>query len=202
MADQYDFPDDARKKGLKYPNYNIFQSPSGNGWVIDDSKDAESVTFFHRSGSSIQLQPDGSMVFNTKKDRYSVVFGDDNILVTGGQNVTINGGCKLKVEGDYDLTVNGNVRQTIQGNLETAVSGDMTTAVQGQQETVVGSNQSTKVAGNMELLSNQGYFGTEGKLGIQSAGGSIIMDSSSGTDISAGGNINVKSGGNINLDKK
>ncbi len=185
----WNLPEDARKKGMQYPNYEIKQSPSGHGWVIDDTKDAESVTIFHRTGSQIQFQPDGSMIFINKKNAYQIVFGDNNIMVTGAQNVTVNGGCQLKVEGDYDLTVNGNVKQTIKGNLETIVSGDMTTAVQGNQENVVGKNISTKAVANHEVIGNKTAITGESKIGILSPGQ---------VDVQAESDVNVSSGGNIN----
>ena len=185
----WNLPPDARKNGMKYPNYNIMLSPSGNGMVVDDSKGAESLTIFHRNGSKIQFQPDGSMVIINKKDSYHVTFGDHNVMITGAHNITVNGGCQMKVEGDYDLTVHGNAKHTIKGNLETVVNGDMTTAVKGQQETVVGGSISTKAVDKHEIIGNKTAITGESKIGVLSPG-QVDIHSEGDTNIQASGNIN------------
>jgi len=152
-------PIDSRKEGMKYPYYSMVQSPSGSGYIIDDTKGHESMTFYHRSGSLIQMKEDGSLVIINQKDAYQVTFGDSNMLVTGGYNITVNGGATLKVEGDYDMTVHGNAKQTIEGNMDTIINGDSTTAIKGSQEVLVGGDMAQQVVGTMELVADQATFG-------------------------------------------
>jgi len=170
----WDLPEDARKSGLKYPNYNITTTPSGHKIIMDDSEGSESITLEHRSGSLIQFQADGSIVFHSNKDKYQVVFGDDNMLITGAQNITVNGGAQLKIEGNYDVNIHGNMKHTVNGNVELLVNGDMTTTVAGESETVISGNQSTKVAGDSEYNAKNQLVGAETKLSTFSGGQTIV----------------------------
>ena len=55
----WDSPPDAREKGSEYPNYWVRKTRSGHTFMLDDTKNNEHVTLQHRSGTMIQLMPDG-----------------------------------------------------------------------------------------------------------------------------------------------
>ena len=181
----WSLPKDARE-GASEKNDGLrttIITSSGHTLDMVDEAGKESVTLGHRSGSILQMQPDGSVVFINQKGSYSVSFGDDKILVTGSQDITVQGGGSLRVEGDYEMTVNGNMKTTVKGNMETLVNGNQNFAVKGNQETAVGGNQTSKVLGNMEHSADgKGYLvadaglglGTNGKLQTTSGGATTI----------------------------
>lgn len=186
----WDEPKDARVDGGEYPNYTITKTPSGHVLNMDDTKGKESVTLQHRSGSMIQMHPDGSVRIRTHGTKYDVTFGDGKMLVTGDMDITVNGGGSLLVEGDYDVTVGGNMNTTVTGNMETVVAGNMNTVVTGNQDTAVDGNQTTKIAGNTEHT-------TEGKTYIAGDGGIAIESTAGNTRIASNDNINLRAGGTL-----
>lgn len=169
-------PEDQRKN-KKYPEFSDTRTPSGHRITIVDTKGEESVTIEHRSGSLIQFQSDGSIVFRSMTNKYQVTFGDDNMLVTGAQNITVNGGATLKVEGDYDMTVKGNSRTTVEGNMETLVKGNMKSAVLGSSEEVVKGNKAVEVVGTSQEVAKTINKGSTGSM-LTSADGPVVLKGS------------------------
>ena len=193
-------PTDARTKGGEYPNYGITKTPSGHVIALDDTKGAESITIQHRSGSMVQMHPDGSVVFRSHKGRYDVTFGDGKMLITGDFDLTVNGGGSLKVEGDYDMTIQGNMHMGVTGNMETVVAGNHNMVVNGNQESAINGNQTTKVAGKTEHTSEgKAYFAGHGGIAVEATGGDAHLRADSGVVIKAGGEINTTSTGDTNM---
>ena len=75
---QFNVDQDARsqKGGGEYPNYWSHKTRSGHSFIMDDSPGNETVTLQHRSGTAIQMRPDGGMTMTTHNGKYEVVFGD------------------------------------------------------------------------------------------------------------------------------
>lgn len=171
MSDKWDLPKDVRKKGQKYPNYNLVRTVSGHVVQYDDTKGAESVTIQHRSGSLYQLQADGSVVFRSEKNNYQAVFGDKKIMVTGLYDITVNGGASMKVEGDYDMTVNGSMKTAVKGNWDIIVNGNHNTLVKGNKDSAIDGSETVKVKGNYEHTSEgKTYVGSHTGLKVESTG--------------------------------
>ena len=97
-------PDRADYFKPKYPFNHVHESESGHVIELDDTPDYERIHLFHRKGTRIEIDKDGSYVERIVKDKYSVILGDDTVTVTG--NVTIN------VKGNVDLTAEGKVGVT------------------------------------------------------------------------------------------
>jgi len=189
---KWDEPVDARTKGGDYPNYWTHKSPSGHVISLDDSKGAESVTVQHRSGSMIQMHPDGSVVFKSHKGRFDITFGDGKMLITGDYDVTVNGGGSLKVEGDYDLTVGGNMHTVVSGNMETVVAGNQNLLVNGNQDVAVQGNQTTKISKNTEHTSEgKTYIGADGGVALESTQGNMQINSENKLDMAVGDTLTI-----------
>lgn len=183
----WDLPKDSRIGASEKNNglRNTITTPSGHTIDMVDEKGKESLTIGHRSGSTLQFQQDGSIVFLKQKGGYSVTFGDDKVFISGSQDITVQGGRSLKIEGDYDMTVNGNMKTTVKGNMETLVNGNQNNAIKGNQESSVGGNMTSKILGNMEHSADgKGYVVSSGGLGLGSDG-KIQMTSGGETSLSA-----------------
>ena len=114
----FETPKDARKNSGagKFPLYYSHKSRSGHVFQMDDSPDAESITIAHRSGSGMQVHPDGSMVMTSKKDSFSITYGANRMVITGAHDIVVQGAASLKVDGDYNTTIQGNMNQTVNGD--------------------------------------------------------------------------------------
>lgn len=146
---KYKVAQDVRKEegAGKYPNYWSYKSRSGHNIIMDDSKDNESVTIQHRSGSAIQMRPDGSVHFTTHNGKYEVVFGEDRITVSGAQDITVKGDASLRVYGDYNVTCHKNYNLTVMGdynftakNLNRQIRGNIDTQAKNETKKLEGSS--------------------------------------------------------------
>ena len=55
-----------------YPNNKVTQTPSGHVIEIDDTPDAERIHIYHKSGTFIEMQPNGDVVTQHKNGFRSV----------------------------------------------------------------------------------------------------------------------------------
>ena len=108
---------EARKgKGGKYPDYFSWKTRSGHTFQLDDTMGQETVTLQHRSGTAIQMAPDGTLTITAHNGRYDIVFGEDRMTVSGAQDVTIKGDASIRVHGDYNVTCQKDYNLTVLGN--------------------------------------------------------------------------------------
>ena len=55
-----------------YPDNAVIQTPSGHVLELDDTAGKERVQLMHKSGSFVEMHPDGKMVIHTKAAQYSM----------------------------------------------------------------------------------------------------------------------------------
>ena len=125
----------------KYPYNHANATESGHVIEFDDTPGAERINIMHRSGSFVELHPDGKIIIKSKADMWSVSEGNEtrytkgnlattndgtfNHLSAGAYTLEVAGG-NMTVDvksGGLNLTVNGNVNQTVNGNMKTDVAG-------------------------------------------------------------------------------
>lgn len=208
--ENFETPEDSRKKGGKYPLYYSHKSRSGHVFNMDDTPDAESVTLQHRSGSSIQMNPDGMVTFTNKKGKYEVTFGEQRMVVTGAYDTVVQGGASMRVEGDYNMTVQGNVNWGVKGNWNVVCDGGGFQTFNKDFDTAVLGNQTTKVKGNSEhasegrtVLTGDGGVAigsSADAVGIQAATDLAILASGGKAMVQASGDVSLKSGGTVGID--
>jgi hypothetical protein len=121
----------------KYPYNNVYESESGHALEFDDTKDAERIHLYHRSGSYVEWGPAGDRSERIQKDKFTVVVGDDSIYVQGDVNVYVDGDYNLNVTGD--VKINGATINLNDGSKGAARVGDA--ADTGDPGGAVGSNQ-------------------------------------------------------------
>jgi hypothetical protein len=164
---KWDAPEDARKaEGAgKYPNYYMNRSRSGHVFMMDDSKGAESVTLQHRSGSMLQMLPDGKVNMTTQNGKYEIVFGYNRIRITGSNDITVNGSASLRVDGDYNITVARNMNVTVEGdytlttkNLKQTVRDNAVLTAKTMTSSILNAVKIESVLGSMSLLSSTAWI--------------------------------------------
>lgn len=122
-----------------YPYNNITQTPSGHSFELDDTPTRERVRLQHRSGTFIEMHPNGDEVHKIYGKGYTITLGDHNIAIGipdkteskcnitiyGDANLNIKGDFYQEVEGDYNLHVKGNYKQTVDKITSMTSAGDM-----------------------------------------------------------------------------
>lgn len=109
----------------QYPFNKITQTDSGHSFEMDDTPNRERVKLMHRTGTFIEMHPNGDEVHKVYGDGYEITIQNKFIKVKGQCNITIEGdsiteimGNKYEVvRGDYALVVNGNFSVDARKNL-------------------------------------------------------------------------------------
>ena len=110
-----------------YPKNNVYASESGHVIELDDTPDAERIHIYHKSGTFVEMHPNGDVVTHMKNG-FKTVTGNDKIHVTGTMDMVIDGDMNINVVGD--VAMNGatiNLNRGTQGAArvgDTADTGD------------------------------------------------------------------------------
>lgn len=99
--------------GPKPPFNNLTKTAGGHSIEMDDTPGAERVQITHRSGSHIEMRPDGSVKYKSVKNRQDITIGDSEVIIQGDFNITVDGGIKilsrngaLEIQSDYGAAIN------------------------------------------------------------------------------------------------
>ena len=74
----------------KYPTNHVFESESGHVVEIDDTASSERIHVYHKSGTFIEMHPNGDVVTH-HKNGFRTVTGNDKLHVTGDLNIIADG---------------------------------------------------------------------------------------------------------------
>lgn len=107
----------ANPYAAEYPKNHVYESESGHIVEIDDTSNAERIHIYHKSGTFIEMHPNGDVVTH-HKNGFRTVTGNDKLHVTGNLNIVV----------DENLTITAkNMTTTIaQSKTETAATGNVT----------------------------------------------------------------------------
>jgi hypothetical protein len=150
-----------------YPYNNVTRTPSGHYLEFDDTPMRERVRLQHRTGTFIEMHPDGNQVNH--------IFGDSyHIMETNGY-VLIKGNCSVVVEGDASLDFQGDLVHHVAGDYKLVVDGDYDIIV-AKQTTLVGkgdvdiktSPEGTVTLGSVGTLLFEGDLRVNGELRAES----------------------------------
>lgn len=104
-----------------YPYNNITQTRSGHHFEMDDTPTRERVRLQHRSGTFLEMHPNGDQVHKIYGNGYTITLGDHNIAIGVAENA--NNKCNITVYGDVNLNVKGDFYQEVDGDYNLHVKG-------------------------------------------------------------------------------
>jgi hypothetical protein len=129
----------------QYPYDTVTRTNSGHYFEMDDTPTRERVRIQHRTGTFIEMHPDGTQVNH--------IIGDSHHIVERNGHIIINGNCSVTINGDAQLTMNGNLTQRVAGDYNLEVGGNYDIKVSGSAtKTVAGSYRiKTTVTGSIAI---------------------------------------------------
>jgi hypothetical protein len=89
----------------KYPYNKTVTTESGHVLELDDTPKAERIHVYHKSGSYIEIFPDGSIVTKSAKDSVSVTMKDHSISVVKGDLQIVANEGKIQITSDSDIDI-------------------------------------------------------------------------------------------------
>lgn len=89
----------------KYPYNKTITTESGHVLELDDTPQAERIHVYHKSGSYVEIFPDGSIVTKSAKDSVSVTMNDHAITVIKGDLQIVSNEGKIEIKSDNDINI-------------------------------------------------------------------------------------------------
>lgn len=178
---------------VEYPHSQTNVTPSGHVIQLNDTPAGERVLVKHRTGSAVDMLPDGSMaissrgkmIFTVRSDMSIVVHGDVSWAVDGDFNLDVKGNFNLKAL-NIDTKAEGNIITTAQGgSIDINAGANIREIAKGSKSTTVLSSVTTLALGDISTVS-QGGQRVISQGAMQVAGGS-------NSKITAQGSIDITS---------
>ena len=158
-TDKWDQP--AIAYAAQYPNNQVYESETGHLLEFDDTLDAERIHLYHKTGSSMEYNPNGDRVQIVKGDDYMLTSGAHKVDIQGQSDITIGGRHKLyinkggEIGNHYDIQVGANANVNIQvddGSVNLVTKqGSINVNAGGDYNVKVGGNYTMTVAGNRTI---------------------------------------------------
>lgn len=177
------FDELASPYAAKYPYNKVMETESGHTVEYDDTPGAERISIAHKSGTFIEMHPDGSLVIRTIGARHDITNGNQNEFCNG-YNLRIDTTGNIYCAGNYTFKTDGNMKFDVAGNVEWKVQGNVTETVQGKMtQAITGDMEST--AANVKMTGNSN---------VNITGSSATTIKGGGTTEQLNSNYNVSTG--------
>lgn len=100
-----EFGEKKTEYAAKYPFNKTITTESGHVLELDDTPRAERIHVYHKSGSYVEIFPDGSIVTKSIKDSVSVTINDHSISVIKGDLQIVANEGKIQINSDKDIDI-------------------------------------------------------------------------------------------------
>lgn len=157
----------------KYPYNKVKETESGHVIEMDDTPNAERIHIYHKSGTFVEIDREGSVSMKVKGENYEIFNRNNRMYIKGNFDTTIDGAKSLLVKNTLDVEIYGKTTVNIKDSAEVNISKDANISV--------GGNANMGVTGDLKVKAQN-----------------ITMEAKTDFNITAGNYINVKAGGDLN----
>ena len=186
--------------GGLYPYNKVYESESGHLFVLDDTPSNENVSLYHKTGSFIDIDANGTQVNKIVGDGYTIIDRNGAIYIGGACNLTVGNSVNILVQGSADIQVDGPSTINLNNNVDIGIGGDL--------NMVVGGDYNLQVDGNFNIKGNSSIAMESAAITSVKAGSALNMQALQNASIKsnadmfleASGQQNIKAGGNVNVD--
>ncbi len=169
-GDSWNQPESPYK--AEYPYNKVTQTESGHVIEIDDTPGAERLHVYHKSGTFIEIDANGSIVKRAVGSSYEIIDRNGKIAIAGRADISINGACNIYVGNDANIEVEGDTNITCHNDITAQAGGTLNLSatesisirsanvyIEADNEMHILSNTTVNVEseGNLHLLSNEFY---------------------------------------------
>jgi hypothetical protein len=174
--------------GAGYPYNQVTETEAGHLIELDSTPGAERIHIFHKTGTYIEIDVNGSMVRKTVGDNYEVIDHNNFVYVKGAQCLTVEGKTSILVKDDAKIQVEGDLSVTSHGNTLVQSAG---------QTSIISENLRVTAAKSFSLVSEgpismQGkginFYSKDGDI-VQKASGDFLMESGRTATMSLNGGL-------------
>ena len=165
----------------KYPYNQVNETESGHVFEMDDTPNNERISLIHRSGTFVEMHPDGSQVEKITKNNYQIVMSDEFVHIMGNVSVTINSDKSELIGGSCSVQINGNCDIHCGGNAN------------------VVSQQDINLTAKKNITLTAGSIGINAPGGVNIVKGSISTDDNLSTGTGASGSFSTPTGQTVHV---
>lgn len=179
-AQTWDEPEPAF--GGVYPYNQVIETEAGHVIELDSTPNAERIHVFHKSGSYIEIDVNGTSVRKVVGENYEVFDRNNFVYVKGAKTLTVEGktsilvkdDCNITVEGDLDVTTNGQALVQAAGNLVGVGENVLVTASKGMD--IVSGGPINMQGTEINMYAKSGSVSVKGSkdVNLQSGTGGVV----------------------------
>jgi len=115
----------------RYPYNHVRESESGHIIEEDDTPNNERLHWYHREGTFMEIDRNGTMTRRIVGDGYEVWERNGYIYIGGKANVTVEGNCNIYVKTNCNLQVDGDLNADVHKSVNFSVAKDFNVTVGG-----------------------------------------------------------------------
>ena len=208
-----------------YPYNKVTETESGHVMEFDDTPGSERVHLYHKTGSFIEWDANGTQVNQIIGDNYSITERNGFVYVKGVCNVTVDGALNVRTDNIFNLEVSGAAKINIYNEANINISGNANLAVGGEFN-LKASKVNIESAGQLNLKAATGlnimstkdmnikseagmFLEAEADINIKGTGSGVfigaensihLVSDSKKVNIQAAKDINLKSGEKLNAE--
>jgi hypothetical protein len=109
----------------KYPFNKVTKTLSGHTVELDDTPGFERIHVYHKSGSYIEMHPNGNIVLKSAANNYHIIAGNEEAYVRGNADIQVEG--NINVKSNQNITVTSDKTTTISSkNINLNAEGNIT----------------------------------------------------------------------------
>jgi hypothetical protein len=107
----------------EYPYNKVTQTESGHIIEMDDTPGAERIHLYHKSGTFVEIDVNGSVVMRTKGSKYEIIDRNGKIAIRGSADISVNGVCNIFVGNDANIEVEGDTNLLCHNDITAQAGG-------------------------------------------------------------------------------
>lgn len=182
-----------------YPYNKVYETESGHIQEFDDSPGGERINIYHRKGSFIEIDPNGSQVNRIVGDGYTIIDRNGAVFIGGKAVVTISSSAQIFVGGSADIQVNGDSTINLKNDADIGVAGDLRIAVGNDLKISAGNNISLE-SGAATAVKTGTTLNTESGSTTAFKAATSLTIAADTVNQKSEGSFKVNAGGNLALD--
>jgi uncharacterized protein YcbK (DUF882 family) len=181
-----------------YPYNKVTQTESGHIIEIDDTPGAERLHIYHRSGTFIEIDNNGSMVKRAVGSSYEIIDRNGKIAIAGRADISVNGACNIYVGNDANIEVDGDTNITCHNDI-TAQAGGTFNLSAVEEFNIASGNVNIEAYNTMNYKAGDSINISSGKILNAYGTTGLNIESKAGTNIKSGAGLNMQSSSSMNL---
>lgn len=179
----------------EYPYNKVIHTESGHTIELDDSPGAERLHVYHRSGTYIEIDANGSVIKRTKGSSYEIIDRNNYVAINGRTNLSVNGACNIFVGADANIEVEGDTNITCKNDITAQAGGriDLSAVeeINIRSKTVrIEADDDMHISADTSLTTQSPYINQKADKDLISTAQNIYLTTSGVISGNAGDNVN------------